>query len=84
MAQALDSIGDAQVGFGPGELSPSARLLGALQGNAALEALRVVTVAQALGKIGDPRAVPALVSLLQDKDGSVRQAAAEALTALGR
>jgi HEAT repeat protein len=35
--------------------------------------------AQALGKISDPRAVPALISTLEDRARSVRRAAAEAL-----
>lgn len=42
------------------------------------------TVAEALGRIGDARAVEPLTSALQDKDWRVRQAALEALTVLGQ
>ena len=63
--------------------NPAVALVGALEKNAEQEALRVVTVAEALGRIGDARAIESLVSVLQDKDGRVRQAAAEALTTLG-
>lgn len=39
--------------------------------------------AQALGLIGDPRAVPALIETLKDEDASVRICAARALGAIG-
>ena len=39
--------------------------------------------AEALGNIGDPPALPALLQALQDEDGGVRRAAAEALGNIG-
>ena len=42
------------------------------------------TVAEALGRIGDARAVEPLASVLQDQGWRVRQAAFEALTGLGQ
>jgi HEAT repeat protein len=38
---------------------------------------------EALGKLGDPQAVPALIQALGDSDSAVRAAAAEALGAIG-
>lgn len=40
------------------------------------------TAAEALGRIGDPRAIPALIAALTDRAGYVRAAAAEALDRL--
>jgi HEAT repeat protein len=40
--------------------------------------------AEALGRLGDARAVEPLVAALWNRDGSVRQAAAEALAKIGR
>jgi HEAT repeat protein len=37
----------------------------------------------ALGKIGDPQALPALLEALKDENGYVRRAAAEALGEIG-
>ena len=66
------------------------RTLGVLQDSAALPALTeylrdedpdvCIDAAEALGRIGDPKAVPALLELLQNHpDGEVRTAAVEAL-----
>lgn len=42
-----------------------------------------VYAAQALGELGDPRAIPALVMMLREGRGKVRDAATEALNRLG-
>jgi HEAT repeat protein len=39
--------------------------------------------AEALGKIGDPQAIPALLEALKDRDGDVRRAVADALGIIG-
>ena len=42
-----------------------------------------LSAAQALGRLGDPRALPILIAALQDRHAWVRQAAIESLAALG-
>jgi HEAT repeat protein len=42
-----------------------------------------VQAAEALGKLGDPQAIPALIKALGDSDWDVRCAAAEALGKIG-
>jgi HEAT repeat protein len=42
-----------------------------------------IAAAEALGKLGDRRAVEPFQTLLKDEDADVRQAASEALTRLG-